>query len=396
VELERGTLGERPWAITLATLARRQASGQLTVVTPDQKRYSIAFDRGAIAAAKSPLTADSIARVALTRRLVSSSQVAELARRIAAAPSRDEIDLLGELANLTPNQVHDLRIESIIRRAARTFSLEAGQYIFEDKICLPLRGCAIDIRAVVFHGIRMHLPETRLAADLRALGGTRFILEAHANEELQHFGFTDDEWPILAALKDNVSLPELEARHREIDPRAMRAAVYALVACGTARVIALARTPTPSIAIARTPTPLPPPAVSRAKTNPELAAEAAERATRALANDKVETAVLELKKAVELVPTDVDYNALLGWALFCASDDKMAAAMDAKRMLEKALHKSQQPHVAHFYLGRVERMLGHDREALRHFQAVLDAQPNNRDASAEIRVLEMRLRRQTN
>ena len=103
--------------------------------------------------------------------------------------------------------------------------------------------------------------------------------------------------------------------------------------------------------------------------------------------------MLELKKAVELVPNNVDYNALLGWALFCAADDKMAVAVESRKLLEKAVYKSQQPEVAHFYLGRVERILGRDKEALRHFHAVLDVLPNHRDASAEVRVIEARLKR---
>jgi cytochrome c-type biogenesis protein CcmH/NrfG len=135
------------------------------------------------------------------------------------------------------------------------------------------------------------------------------------------------------------------------------------------------------------------PSVGRTKTNPELAAEAAERANRALAVDQVETAVLELKKACELAPDEVDYGAMLGWALFCAADDKPSIAAETKKALERALHRSQQPHVVRFYLGRVARMLGNDREALGHFHAVLLLQPDHRDASAEVRVLEARLRR---
>ena len=83
----------------------------------------------------------------------------------------------------------------------------------------------------------------------------------------------------------------------------------------------------------------------------------------------------------------------LGWALFCAADDKLAVAVESRKLLEKAVYKSQQPEIAHFYLGRVERILGRDKEALRHFHAVLDVQPNHRDASAEVRVIEARLKR---
>ncbi len=437
------------------------------------------------------MTADSVARVALTSHLVSSSHVNELQRRIAANPHADEVDLIGEVARLSEAQIEKLRVEVIRRRAARSFAPEQGEFVLEDKICLPTRACDVDVRAVVYHGIRMHMSDARLSNELRLLGSTYFVLEHDASAELHKFGFCDGEWPLLAALRDGVSMPELEARHRDIDPRTMQAAIYALVACGSAQVLspprttsptwetktpaplprtrtpsnlpAVSRTPTPgsvsypvvprtqtpssspvvmaagtspdagraqtpstspvvarthtpsSPAISRTPTPrrpvarMPtaPPAfarsmsreevaVGRTKTNPELAAEAAERANRALASDKPEAAVLELKKAVELVPNDVDYNALLGWALFCAADDKVAIAVESRKLLEKALHKSQQPEVARFYLGRVERILGRDKEALRHFHAVLDTQPNHRDASAEVRVLEARLKRLSN
>ena len=371
------------------------------------------------------MTADSVARVALTMHLVTSSHVAELTRMLASAPSRDEVELLGELAELTPRQVRDLRVETIKRRAARTFALEQGAYLFEDKICLPVRGAEVDIRAIVYYGVLHHFNEQRLAAEMRAFSGAHIALEPHASEELHRFGFDDADWPILAGLREVSTLPELEARYREIDPRTMRAVIYSLVACGTARVIAPARAPTPRaplapIALGRTPTPggqapllnvpastrdierISPsstrdldrmPAIARTKTNPELAAEAAERAKRALAADNVEAAVLELKKAVELAPNEVDYSAMLGWAIFCAADDKFSVAAETKKLLEKALHRTNQPHVMRFYLGRVARMLGHDKEALGHFHAVLLMQPNHRDASAEVRVIEARLRR---
>jgi tetratricopeptide (TPR) repeat protein len=380
VELARGNIAERPWAITLATFARRGVSGQLTLVA-DDKRYAIAFDRGSVVAARSPMTADSVARVALTSHLANPTHITELQRRLTLMPNRDEVELLAEIARLPPSQVARLRADTIVRRAARTFAIEAGEYIFEDKSALPGGGIEVDIRAVVYHGIRMHLNEQRLAAELRQLGPGRFVLESHASDELHRFGFCDGEWPILAALREGASLPELEMRHRDIDPRTMRAAIYALVACGTATVVVPSRVPTA-------------PNIPRTKTNPELAAEAAERAQRALEIEQVETAVLELKKAVALVPNDVDYNALLGWALFCAAQDKRAVAPETKKALERAVHRSDKPHLARFYLGRVERMLGRDKEALRHFHAVLLLEPNHRDASAEIRVLQARLRQQ--
>ena len=379
MELARGTIAERPWALTVAALARRGATGQLTLLATDQKRYSIAFDRGMVVAARSPMTADSIARVALTNRYATPAQIAEVKREIVRTPSRDEVDILARIADLTPSQVHRLRCDAITRQAARTFAVEVGEYVFEDPICLPVYGCDVDFRAIIYHGIRMHLSELRLAAELRQLGGARFILEDHANDEIHRFGFCDGEWPILAELQSGASLPELEARHRDLDPRTMHAAVYALVVAGTARVMVVTRAPTP-ITLPRT------------KTKPELAAEAADRAQRALDNEQPQAAVRELETAVALVPHDIDYKAHLSWALFCATEDKEAMANVTRRVLERALHESAKPQLARFYLGRVERMLGHPREALHHFHAVLMLDPNHRAASAEIRALEAQLK----
>lgn len=378
MELSRGTVGERSWAVTLATLARRGFTGQLTLFTPDQKRYAIAFERGSIVAARSPLVADSVARIALTGHYVSAMQVAELTKRLTAMPSRDEVDVLAAYAQLTAPQVSKLRHELILRRAARTFALEAGEYLIEDRSCLPVFGTCVDVRAVVYQGIRMHISHERLDQDLRALGGTRYVLEPSAANEIHQFGFCDGEWPILAALREGASLAELEARHRDLDPRTTRSAIYALVVCGTARVLVVGRAPTP-------------PSIPRTKTNPELAAEAAERASRALELDKPEAAVVELQRACKLVPHEVDYGAMLGWALFCAADDKRAMAPHTRQLIENALTKSHRPSDLRFYLGRVERILGRHREALGHFHAVLMMEPNHRDASQEIRLLQRRL-----
>ena len=431
---------DRPWALTLAQMARRGVTGEITLVS-DDKRYAVAFDRGAIVAARSPLSADSVVRVALTSRFITPALVNELQRRFAADPTADEIDLLGDTTRLAATQLDRLRTEVVTRQAARTFAPEQGEFVITDNITLPTRPCGVDIRAVVYYGVRMHVSDERLANELRALGGSYFVLEQDVTADLAKFGFGDAEWPLLAALREGVTIPELEARHRDIDPRTLLAAIYALFACGSIRITVPptpSRTSTPTTAVPRTqtaaiarsplqpriqvPSPpvvprtqpaprgrsatnapphiafargtqdsVPPPAPT--KTPPQLAAEAAERANRALAAHQPEAAVVELKRAVELVPNDVDYKALLGWALFCAADDKAAIAAESRKLLERAVYKSQRPEIAQFYLGRVERMLGRDKEALRHFYAVLDAQPDHRDASAEVRILEARLRR---
>jgi cytochrome c-type biogenesis protein CcmH/NrfG len=121
------------------------------------------------------------------------------------------------------------------------------------------------------------------------------------------------------------------------------------------------------------------------------AREAFKRGQSRLRVENLEEAVAELARAVELAPNEVDYAATLAWARFCHAKDKQALAQATREALGKAIRKSQAPEAARFYLGRVERMLGRDKEALRHFQQVLEAQPRHADAAAEIRVIEKRM-----
>ena len=132
-ELARGTVADRPWGRTLAALGLRGVTGQLTLVA-DGKRFAVAFERGAVVAAPSPLASDAAVRVALTSHLVSSSQVAEISRRQAAAPDRDEIEVIAELARLGPEHALRLRRRAIAQRAARTFSINHGEFVVTDDV----------------------------------------------------------------------------------------------------------------------------------------------------------------------------------------------------------------------------------------------------------------------
>jgi hypothetical protein len=615
----RGSVTDRPWGLTLGAIALRRHTGQLTIES-DNKRYCIAFDDGAFVAATSPMAADAIARVALTNHFITSTQVPDLTRRLAQAPDRDEIDVLADAIRFSPEQVIKLRHRVVAQRAARTFSLERGEFVLDDRISLPVfAGVAVDHRHAIYLGVRTNLSEQRLLDDLRQLG-THFILKPEALDELSRFGFEPSAQPVLDALKLGTSLPELEASHRELDPRFAQAIIYALVSC-TACVIqsraqtmplaprnvtpryitgrtttrptpaastpplatgttafpnapsrtttppALGRaatksppsaarttsspfasrtsttsptayaaaaaqdsgtntpaatrtrtvsapsaprtttasptganpprsrtaTPPPSSLQPRTLTPRPtapvaddPPLTGRAETeeavrfvdiptpsplpasakaaatfsdprpksitasrpavprvmtpndadalrgfgdqrtpsgfidqrtpgfgdqrtppeqrtptgptpsrvstdNAVAADEAFKRGEAAMKRDQPGEAILEFKTACDLNPLDVDYAAMLGWAKFCAAGDKPAIGADTRKLLERAIFKSQKPERARFYLGRVERMLGRDKEALRHFHEVLDLKPNHADAASEVRAIEARL-----
>ena len=627
----KGSVTDRPWGMTLGAIASRRHTGQLTLDS-DGKRYCIAFSDGAIVAASSPLAADAIARIALTNHFITSTQVPEITRRLALSPERDEVDVLADAIRCSADQVVKLRRRLVAQRAARTFSLEHGDFVLDDRISLPVfADVAIDHRHAIYLGVRTNVSEQRLIDDLRQLGAF-FVLKPEAVDELPRFGFEPGANPVLEALKLGTSLPELEAAHRELDPRFAQAIIYALVSCtacvisprtmtappsvaraatpspreratprtttgsskpgpsvartatppradgrtttspfasrtstasptaysggaandagtntpaatrprtqsdpGSARAAAASqpppagraqtpaapasgrtRTPTPSAGGAPTagrtraptapppdarpprpldaaaalppspgrsdteetvkfgdtptPSPLTPlantavtfgephptraatatgaatgvpgprtvaprpptpsdadtvrgfadqrtpgfsdqrtpsdpgfsrtptgtpgkgPTPSRVSTDSADAADAAfKRGESAMKRDQPGEAILEYKTACDLNPNEVDYAGMLAWAKFCAAGDKAAIGAETRKVLERAVFKSQRPERARFYLGRVERMLGRDKEALRHFQEVLDLKPNHAEAASEVRAIEARI-----
>jgi curved DNA-binding protein CbpA len=122
------------------------------------------------------------------------------------------------------------------------------------------------------------------------------------------------------------------------------------------------------------------------------AEEAFRRGEMAMRRDQIATAIEEFRKAIELKNDEPDYHAMLAWAQFCAAPDKAAVATDTRLALEKAISRSSPKHVtAHFYLGRVERMLGRDQDALRHFMDVLSVAANHTEARSEIRAIQARI-----
>jgi hypothetical protein len=235
-ELARGSVADRPWGRTFATLGLRGVTGQLGLVA-EGKRFLVRFDHGAVVAAASPLASDAAVRVALTSHLVSSSQVPEISRRQAAAPGRDEVDLIAELARLGPDHALRLRRRVIAQRAARTFSVSHGEFVVTDHTELTyLEGCELDVRAVVYMGARSNLSEPRLATELVQLGAW-FQLKPGLDDDLPQFGFSDVEQPVIERLRDGGTLGEIEDFASSfVDGRTVRSVIYALAACSACDV----------------------------------------------------------------------------------------------------------------------------------------------------------------
>jgi curved DNA-binding protein CbpA len=230
-QLARGAITDRPWGQTLGALGTRGLTGELTV-TSDGKPYRIAFTGGAVVGASSPLANDAAVRVALTGGLVSSTQVNDITRRVASSPHRDEVEVIAEAAKLSPEHAQRLRRRLVAQRAARTFSLEQGDFVIDDRITVPvIPGAELDVRSVVYLGAKNNMSEAKLADELN-LFGAYFRLVQGAVPDLQYFGFTDVEKPALRKLIDGINLEELERQSPELGERTVRAIVYALASVG--------------------------------------------------------------------------------------------------------------------------------------------------------------------
>jgi hypothetical protein len=251
----RGTVAHRPWAATLAAIGIGGRSGQLTLRSSNNKFYRIAFSHGIVVGATSPLAADSVSRIALAHHMISPAQAQQIVRTLGKTAA-DDVDRFAEATGLPAAQIQLLKRRVIIQRAGRTFDVEEGEYRVDDRVAIPvLLGVEVDIRAAIYYGVRKNLSQERLTTDLRQLG-TRFVLRGDAQADLARFELGDAEQPVLDALREGTSIPELEATHRELDPRMMLAVMVALAACDAiVHVELLSRVPTPQDAsLSRTPT----------------------------------------------------------------------------------------------------------------------------------------------
>ena len=211
----------------------RKIDAQVSVLADDGKTYQIAFRAGEIVAAASPLPNDSVTRVALTSHLVSSMQVGEITRRLAAESDRDEVDIVASVGKLSADQTAILRRRLTIQRAARTFAIDRATFEIHDAVTLPVvPGFTVPIGAVIFHGVRMNLSEQRLVEDLREIGSTYIMRPTTTDPEIASYGFEGDIRSVVNALRIGTTLAELElASHRDLEPRTLHAMLYALV-CG--------------------------------------------------------------------------------------------------------------------------------------------------------------------
>lgn len=288
--LVKGSLTQRPWAATLAAISSSALSGELTL-HGDGKDHRIAFAKGKLVGAVSPMPCDTVQRIALASRAVPPANVAAAMRILGRS---DDLAKFADAAGLVGDEAAQFKRRVIVQRAARTFAAERGSYVVSERIAIPVvADMEVDVGAVIYRGMRLNLSELRLGADLRALGA-RFLLYPEATEHLARFDFGPEADPILAALPSGTSAAELEARFRALDPRLIYAVLGSLAAC---RVITPVDERTPAmqdISIGRAPTPREP-TVSRVPTPREP--------TTSRRHDSMATPASELDHALTYVPS---------------------------------------------------------------------------------------------
>jgi tetratricopeptide (TPR) repeat protein len=363
------------WGVLLAALARRDTTAQL-VVTGRDHRVVLQLECGRVVAAASQAIADSALRIALIHDFVLPRQVSAIEQQLAADPTRDEIEVIQEAASLTEALVEKLHARVLVHRIARTFAFEHTSVELRDERPAVVSRHGIEIRQPIYAGARAHLTIDQLRDEVRALGSF-FVL--HADAPLGTYGFREAEQPVLTALARGLSVAELD-RLPGVDPMMAHAVVYALACCRDVD------TAPPAIAMARGTV-----EDVRNALDPRVEAEqVAHRAALMLRTDP-EAAMREITRAIALAPDAIDYRTTLAWARFCCTNHKREIASEVRSELLKVARLSRRPEIARFYLGRLERTLGRDREALVHFQEVLAAQPRHPEVCAEVRAILTRL-----
>ena len=228
---DRGRVEDAPWALTLAALGKSGRTGQITVRTTAGKVHVIAFSKGSVIGASSPMAVDTVTRIATSLRLPAAAVMHSGPRRRPNGAD-PEVEAYVIAAKLTPDQIKELKHRLLVQRAARTFAVEKGTYTVEDRVTIPIvLGVEVDVCAVVFAGALLHVEGGRMAAELAGVGA-RFAFADDAAADLAKFEFGDTEKPVIAELRVGTSVPEVEARHREVDPRRVQAVFYALATCG--------------------------------------------------------------------------------------------------------------------------------------------------------------------
>jgi tetratricopeptide (TPR) repeat protein len=245
-----GYVTDRPFARTVYWVAAKRFAGDL-VLSQDGQECRLTWQAGAVIGAQSPSPADSDGRIALTAGLVTSTQLGDVLRRHAATPGRSQLEVLAELARLSPDQVVSIQRRAFAQRAMRVFALDSASFVLDDVPTaardpnLP----SLSVRWLIHQGVRAYYTEERLASELAAVRGMRFRVSVASRPFLNEFGLGLPARRWLGSLSgqpddSGQSMNEIATACPELPRKEVMAMVYALLATDALEAVGAAPTRT--------------------------------------------------------------------------------------------------------------------------------------------------------
>lgn len=232
----RGHVSDRPFARSMYWIAAKRFTGDL-ILSQDGQEYRLTWQEGAVIGARSASPADSEGRVALTAGLVTSTQLGEVLRRVSESPGLDQLEVLAEVARLSPEQRLAVKRRAMAHRALRIFALEQASFELDDVPTLPRDPelPSLSVRWLIYQGLRAHFTEERLAADMAAVHGMGLRVSEQGRAHLGEFGFGLAERRWLGAMIGQAgaraqTLDEVAAACPDLSRKDVMVMVYALLA----------------------------------------------------------------------------------------------------------------------------------------------------------------------
>jgi len=231
MELQRGNVAERPFARLIYNTARQRFTGDLILDAGGQE-YRSSWEDGSVVAARSPAASDSLARVALSARLASSTTIGQFLDELQRQPKADELDVMARIARLRPEQILVLKQRLFAQRALRQFALPEAVFALNNARSMSADPHVppLDSRWLIFHGVKSHYQLERLEREMAPVFGKRFRVAADAGVNIGSFGFSDSEMTAVRRLGHPLSVDELAAESPELDRSTVLTIVYSLVA----------------------------------------------------------------------------------------------------------------------------------------------------------------------
>ena len=218
-------------SLVFGSLARRGFSGDI-VLRAGGKDHRIGWHEGAVVAAESAHPADSAVKVAITLGMITSTQAGDISQALAASPSRDELEVVGQVAGLTDDVLGRLSRRVVGARAARILAPREGEFVVSDELPIGPRIVPIDARWILYTGIRSHFTLDRLEEEMARLAT---VVRLRSQYDLTGFGFSAAEEEVLHRLQQGDLT--VEPLPSGLDPQIVRAVILSLIATGECEIV---------------------------------------------------------------------------------------------------------------------------------------------------------------